>query len=103
MLDTKGLGIEYSRDQLAEFAKIADIFFNDKREIYAELLCDADGRKVYFREWFTARGGEDAFNFCVINSANELKIELKKDVDHGDLAPGMVNKICEQLQNVWGN
>ncbi|MCQ2532242.1 MAG: hypothetical protein MJ093_06015 [Saccharofermentans sp.] len=103
MLDTRGSGIEYTREQLADFEKVSDLFINDKREIYAELLRDGEGRTVYFREWFTSNGGEDNFNFGVINSLDELKIELKKDVDHGDLAPGLVNKICTKLQNVWGN
>lgn len=103
MLDTRGSGIEYTREQLAEFTKIGDLFINDKREIYAELLRDSSGRTIYFREWFTSRGGEDSFNFAVINSQDELKIELKKDVDHGDLAPGLVNKILAQSQNVWEN
>ena len=34
-----------------------------------------------------------AYNFAIITSVDELKSELKKDVDHGDLAPGRVNAI----------
>ena len=103
MLDTRGLGIEYSRDELSGFEKLSDLFFNDKHEIYAELLHDNEGRTIYFREWFTANNSEGCFNFCVVNSIDELKIELKKDVDHGDLAPGMVNKILEQLKTIFEN
>lgn len=101
MLDTRGSGIEYSKKQLAEFEKVSDLFINDKREIYAELLRDNEGRTVYFREWFTSNSGDDNFNFGIVKSLDELKVELKKDVDHGDLAPGLVNKICTSLQNIW--
>ena len=100
MKDTRGSGIEYSREQISEFEKLADLFTNDKREIYAELLCDSEGRIVYFREWLTSHGAEDSYNFCIINSIDELKVELKKDVDHGDLAPGLVGKICDKVSGI---
>ena len=103
MVDTRGSGIEYSREQIADFEKVSDLFINDKREIYAELLRDDEGHTIYFREWFTSNGGDDNFNFAVISTQDELKVELKKDVDHGDLAPGLVNKICAAMQNVWDN
>ena len=103
MVDTRGSGIEYSREQIADFEKVGDLFINDKREIYAELLRDDEGRTLYFREWFTSNGSDDNFNFAIISTLNELKVELKKDVDHGDLAPGLVNKICTTIQNVWDN
>ena len=102
MLDTRGSGIEYTRDELSEFTKIADLFTNDRRCIYAELLSDTASRKVYFREWLGNDGAAgDNCNFAIINSMDELKVELKKDVDHGDLAPGKVNKICDEIREVW--
>lgn len=99
MLDTRGSGLEYTRDQIADFNKIADLYTNDKRCIYAELLCDNDGRKVYLREWLSSHGMGDSWNFCIISTVDELRQELKKDADHGDLAPGIINKICEQLDD----
>ena len=38
--------------------------------------------------------------FNKTNSIDELKVELKKDVDHGDLAPGKVNRICDELEEI---
>lgn len=99
MLDTRGSGIKYTREELSEFKKVADLFFNDHREIYAELLIDKNNQNVYFREWSSKNG--DGFNFCIISSMSELKEELKKDVDHGDLAPGRVNKICDDLKDFF--
>lgn len=87
MLDTRGLGIDYTRKQLSEFKKIRDIFFNDSRYIYAELLIDDEARKVYFREWLASNNPDASYNFCIINSLQELKEELNKDVSHGDLSP----------------
>lgn len=103
MFDTRGLGIEYSRAQLEEFEKVADLFLNENREIYAELRRDSDNRIVYFREWLSNHGIGDSYNFCIINSLDELKVELKKDVDHGDLAPGKVLKICNDTSYIWEN
>lgn len=97
MLDTRGSGQEYSRMELSKLEKISDLYTNDKRCIYAELLRGCDGGIVCFREWLTNHGGGDSYNFCVINSMVELKEELKKDVDHGDLAAGMVDKICKEI------
>lgn len=96
MLDTGGLGIEYSREQIDEFEKLTDLFFNENREIYAELLLDSSGRKIYFREWLSG------FNFHICDSLDELKIELKKDADHGDLPPGRIKKICDEVSNLFG-
>ena len=101
MLDTRGSGQEYSRMELSKLEKISDLYTNDKRCIYAELLRSSDGRKVYFREWETSHGSGNSYNFCIINSAIELKEELKKDVDHGDIAPGMIDKICKEVEAVW--
>lgn len=101
MLDTRGSGKEYSRLQLSEMDKIADLYINDNRGIYAELLKDTDGNKVYMREWLTSHGMGDSCNFCIIHSAAELKEELKKDADHGDLPPGRISRICEDLQSIW--
>lgn len=97
MRDTRGSGLEYTRDQIAAFTKIADLYINDKRCIYAELLRDADGRSIYLREWLASSGSGDSWNFCIVNSVDELRIELKKDADHGDLHPGLINKICEEI------
>ena len=105
MLDTRGSGKEYSRSQINRLTKLADLYTNDSRGIYAELLCDSSndgtggpgGQKVYFREWLTSHGTGDSCSFAIINSMAELKEELKKDVDHGDLAPGKLSKICDQM------
>lgn len=128
MLDTRGSGKEYSRSQINRLTKLADLYTNDSRGIYAELLCDSSegdggsgdpdvhcdhggpnglggpdgtggpgGQKVYFREWLTSHGTGDSCSFAIINSMSELKEELKKDVDHGDLAPGKLSKICDQM------
>ena len=101
MLDTRGSGIEYTREQLSEFNKIADLFTNDNRFIYAELLVDNKGRKIILREWFSSNNSDNSFNFCVINSIDELKVELKKDADHGDLPHGRINKICEENRHLF--
>jgi len=99
MLDARGLGIEYSAEELSKCKKVADLFTNDNRLIYAELLCDELGRKIYLREWLTGSDPDNSFNFCIINSIEELKSELKKDADHGDLPHGRINKICEDIKS----
>lgn len=99
MLDTRGSGTEYSRSELSKFNKICDLYTNDNRCIYAELLCDELGNKIYFREWLTSNSIGDSYNFCIINTLNELKEELKKDVDHGDLPIAKSNKIYAELNN----
>lgn len=98
MLDARGSGIEYTREQLAGFTKIADLYTNDNRCIYAELLCADDGKKVYLREWLASHGAGDSYNFSIVNSIDELKEELKKDVDHGDLAPGKIGGILNAIK-----
>lgn len=90
MVDTKGSGIEFSRGELDSLEKVCDLFTNESRCIYAELRRSPAGM-VYLREWMTSR--DVAYNFAIITSVDELKSELKKDVDHGDLAPGRVNAI----------
>ena len=97
MIDTRGSGIEYSRSELAKFNKITDLYTNDNRCIYAELLGDNNGNKIYFREWLASHGNGDSYNFAIINSLIELKEELKKDVDHGDLPIAKSNKIYDEL------
>lgn len=97
MLDTRGSGTEYSRLQLSEMEKITDLYTNDNRCIYAELLRDPQGNKIYFREWLASHGAGDSCNFCIINSLAELKEELKKDVDHGDLPIAKSNKIYDEI------
>lgn len=99
MLDTRESGIDYSKEQLEKLPKISDLFINENREIYAELLRDENHNTIYFREWFTNTGSN--YNFAIISSSDELKQELKKDVDHGDLAPGRVSKIISDNQSVF--
>lgn len=102
MLDTRGSGKEYSRRQIDELTKLADIYINDNRGIYAELLFDVSkGSKLYFREWLTSHGSGDSCSIAIIDSASDFREELKKDVDHGDLAPGKVNRICEETKNLF--
>lgn len=112
MLDTRGSGKEYSRSQINRLTKLADLYTNDNRGIYAELLCDSsnDGTsgsgssgcpKVYFREWLTSHGMGDSCSFAIVNSLSDLKEELKKDVDHGDLAPGKLNRICDEMMKFF--
>ncbi len=99
MLDTRGSGKEYTRQELSSFTKVADLYTNDNRCIYAELLSDGSGHKIYIREWLASRG--DSWSFCIVNSLDELKVELKKDSDHGDLPPGKINGICESVRGVF--
>lgn len=97
MLDTRESGIEFSREQIDGFTKIHDLYTNENRCIYAELLRSEDGLIVYLREWFVSHGSGSSFNFCVINSIDELRVELKKDADHGDIAPGKIDRICKEI------
>lgn len=99
MLDTRGSGTKYSREQISGFIKVRDIFTNDRRCIYAELLCTKDGQKVYFREWLSSNDSGDSCSFCLVNSISEFKEEIEKDVKHGDVAPGKAIKICEEISD----
>lgn len=97
MLDLSGSGIEYERQDIEKFTKVLDLFTNDNRFIYAELLRDNEGNLIYFREWFSSNDSNSS-NFRIIKSLDELKIELKKDIDHGDLAPGKLSKILDEAK-----
>lgn len=84
-----------------QYEKLKSLYVNRDWCRNADLFRDDEGNLVVFWQWLEAHGvGQDHYS-CIVESIEDLKSALSKDIERGMLSPKKAEKVFAECEKYF--